>query len=100
MDHKSNILNLFEEHTPFDRFLRTAVVLTILGYTLFYSSLFETTYPTRLVELYAYPWWRLLLVLLTAIGAWWCPRVGIAMAIAVFFYINDMEILTSPFISG
>lgn len=91
---------LFKEHTPFENFLRTGVTIVILGYTLFYSSVFEASYPTRFVELYAYPWWRLLIVSLVVLGAWWCPRVGLAMAIAVFFYLNDMEILTSSFITS
>ena len=96
-----SLLNkLFEEHTPFENFLRTAVTIIILAYALFYSSVFEASYPTRFVELYAYPWWRLLVVSLVVLGAWWCPRVGLAMAVAVFFYLNDMEILTSPFISS
>jgi hypothetical protein len=96
-----SLLNkLFEENTPFDKVLRTGVTITILAYTLLYSSVFEASYPTRFVELYAYPWWRLLIVSLVVLGAWWCPRVGLAMAIAVFFYLNDMEILTSSFISS
>ena len=101
MDHKKGLFNvLFEEHTPFERFLRTAVTVIILGYVAFYSSVFEASYPTRMVELYAFPWWRLIVVSLVILGTWWCPRVGLAMAVAVFFYLNDMEILTSPFISS
>ena len=91
---------LFEENTAFENLLRTGVTIVIVLYILFYSSVFEASYPTRFVELYAYPWWRLLVVSLVVLGAWWCPRVGIAMAVAVFFYLNDMEILTSPFISS
>lgn len=62
------------------------------------GTVFEVHYPTRLVELYAFPWWRLLIVLLVAIGAWWCPRVGLLVALAAFFYLNDMHILTNPFV--
>ncbi len=80
-----------------EKMLRTGVTVAVLVYILFYSSVFEAQYPTRLVELYAYPWWRLLIVSLVAIGAWWCPRVGLALAVAAFFYLNDMHILTSPF---
>jgi hypothetical protein len=80
-----------------DRYLRLGVTLIILAYVLLFGSVFEAHYPTRLVELYAYPWWRLLVVLLVALGAWWCPRVGLALAVAVFFYLNDMHTLTNPF---
>lgn len=90
-------LNMFEEYSPTDLKLRTLTTFVILAYVLFFGSVFEMTYPTRIVELYVYPWWRLFVVLLVAIGAWWCPRVGIALAIAVYFYLNDMHILTSPF---
>jgi hypothetical protein len=94
------ITDIFKEGTLAESRLRTGVTLVILAYVLFFSSLFEATYPTRIVELYAYPWWRLMVVLLVALGSWWCPRVGLAMAVAVFFYLNDMHILTSPFHSS
>lgn len=90
---------LLQENTRFEKGLRTFVTVFILGYVLLFSTVFEAHYPTRIVELYAYPWWRLLIVLLVAVGTWWCPRVGMALAIAVFFYFNDMHILTNPFLS-
>lgn len=92
--------DIFKEGTVAEGRLRTGVTVAILAYVLFFSSIFEATYPTRIVELYAFPWWRLLIVSLVAIGAWWCPRVGLAMAAAVFFYLNDMHTLTSPFLSS
>jgi fumarate reductase subunit D len=82
-----------------DKALRNAVVVLVLAYVLFFGSVFEATYPTRLVELYAYPWWRLLVVLLVGLGAWWCPRVGLAIGFAAFFYLNDIHTLTTPFIN-
>jgi hypothetical protein len=91
---------LFQEHTPLEAGLRTGVTVLILAYVLFFGSVFEATYPTRIVELYAMPWWRLVVVILVGIGAWWCPRVGLALAVAAFFYLNDMHILTSPFLNA
>jgi hypothetical protein len=82
-----------------DKALRNLVVVFVLAYVLFFGSVFEATYPTRLVELYAYPWWRLAIVGLVGLGAWWCPRVGLALAIAAFFYLNDIHTLTTPFIN-
>jgi hypothetical protein len=90
---------LFQDHTPLEASLRTGVTVFILAYVLFFGSVFEATYPTRIVELYAMPWWRLLVVGLVGIGAYWCPRVGLALAVAAFFYLNDMHILTSPFLN-
>jgi hypothetical protein len=82
-----------------DQYLRLGVIALILIYVFFYGSVFEESYPHKLVELHDQPWWRLILVVLVAIGAWWCPRVGIAVAIAVYLYLNDMHILTTPFLS-
>lgn len=85
--------------TSVDQFLRTAVTVLILGYVILYGAVFEASYPHSLVELYQHPWWRLLVVGLVALGAWWCPRVGLALGIAVYLYLNDMTILTSPFLN-
>ena len=90
-----SVLNSFEEHTPFEQALRTGVTILILAYVLLSSTVFESSYPKRLVHLYAHPWFRLMLVALVALGAWWCPRVGLALGIAVFFYFHDMDLLTS-----
>ena len=89
------LLNAFEEHTPIERHLRTGVTILIFAYVLLSSTVFEASYPKRLVHLYAYPWFRLLLVCLVGLGTWWCPRVGLALGIAVFFYFHDMDLLTS-----
>lgn len=90
-----SLLDVFEEHTPFERHLRTGVTVIILAYVLLSSTVFSSTYTKRLVELYAHPWFRLLLVGLVAIGAWWCPRVGLALGLAVFLYLHDMDLLTT-----
>ncbi len=92
--------SFLREGTMGEEGLRIGVIVLIVTYILFVSSVFEASYPTRLVELYVYPWWRLLLVILVAIGAWWDSRVGIVLAIAVFFYLNDMHILTNPFLTS
>jgi hypothetical protein len=71
----------------------------IFVYILFYGSVFEISYPKRIVELYAYPWWRILIVGLVVLGSSWSPRIGLAMALGVFLYLNDLDILTSPFLN-
>jgi hypothetical protein len=62
-----------------------------------YSSLFEEEYSQKLTDLYIYPWWRILVVLLLITSAIWCPRVGILIALIIFFYLSDMNILITPF---
>lgn len=81
----------------YSKFIVGAILLLCI---LQVGTVFEVHYPTRFVELYAFPWWRLLIVLLVAIGAWWCPRVGLLVALAAFFYLNDMHILTNPFVGS
>jgi hypothetical protein len=74
-------------------------LIIIFVYILFYGSVFEISYPKQIVELYPYPWWRILIVILVIIGSIWSPRIGLAMALGVFLYLNDMDILTSPFLN-
>ncbi len=90
------VTTLFEEHSPLDNALRLGVTLVLLGYILAVSTVFHVSYPKRAVDLYPQPWWRMILVGLVALGAWWCPRVGLALGIIVYFYLNDMAVLTKP----
>lgn len=92
-----DLTRIFEKY---ESGLQNLVIGLVLAYVLLFGSVFETTYPTRLVELYAYPWWRLLIVMLVVVGSWWSPKIGLALAIAVFFYLNDMQLLTNPFLSS
>ena len=62
-----------------------------------YSTLFEEEYTQKLTDLYIYPWWRILVVLLALSSAIWCPRVGILVALFVFFYLSYMNTLITPF---
>jgi hypothetical protein len=62
-----------------------------------YSTIFEEEYTQKLTDLYVYPWWRILVVLLVLTSAIWCPRVGILVALLVFFYLSDMNTLIKPF---
>lgn len=62
-----------------------------------YSTLFEEEYTKKLTALYIHPWWRILVVLLLISSAIWCARVGILIALLVFFYLSDMNTLITPF---
>jgi hypothetical protein len=75
-----------------------AIAITIVALIIVqYSTLFEEEYNNKLTYLYIYPWWRLLIVLLVLFAAIWCPRVGILVALIVFFYLSDMNTLITPF---
>ena len=75
------------------------ILVTFIGILLF-GSVFERSYPTHLVDLYDRPWWRILVVSTVVVGSVWCPRVGFLLAIAAFFYLDDMHILTQSFVGG
>ena len=96
---KSSLASVFDEYSTLDLSIRSGVILLTILFILFSSSVFELSYPKQIVELYAVPWWRFLVVILVVIGTWWCPRVGFVLALAAFFYLNDMHILTSSFVN-
>lgn len=83
------------EHS-FDGLMRLLFVAVIGGLIVMYSTVFEAEYGDKLIDLYMKPWWRILVVLLVVASAIWCPRVGVIVAVAAFFYLNDMETLVSP----
>ena len=82
-----------------DTLLESTVLISLFTYILLFGSVFEESYSKEMVDLYVQPWWRILIVSLVAVAAWWSPRVGLTMALAVFLYLNDMDILTSPFLN-
>lgn len=71
-----------------------------IGFTLFFFlwNIFEgfkidTRYPHKLVVLYLYPLWRLLLLVTLIVGALWCRALSVMMAFSVFFYFMDLQLL-------
>jgi hypothetical protein len=97
MAQKKSLVNYTWDMDTYSKYIVGAILLLCI---LQVGTVFEVHYPTRLVELYAFPWWRFLIVFLVVIGAWWCPRVGLLVALAAFFYLNDMHILTNPFVGS
>jgi hypothetical protein len=79
-----------------DGIFRALTVLLASIVIIYYSSLFEEEYNQKLIKLYICPWWRFLIVFLLISSAIWCPRVGILIALVVFFYLNDMNTLITP----
>lgn len=80
-----------------DGIFRALAVLLATIIIVKYSTLFEEGYSKKLTDLYVYPWWRFLVVMLVLTSAIWCPRVGILVALVVFFYLSDMNTLITPF---
>ena len=79
-----------------DGIFRFISIMFVAFLIISYSALFEQEYSEKLTSLYIYPWWRILLVLLVFTSALWCPRVGLLVAFAVFFYLSDMNTLITP----
>jgi len=73
------------------------VILLTAGLLLRYGTVFEQEYGPVLTNLYPYPMWRILIVGLLLSAAVWSPAVGLLVALLLFFYLNDMETLLTPF---
>ena len=82
--------SLLESGSSFDKSIRIFTAVVLFGWLLFIASSFEKTYDEKLIELYAQPLWRVLLVLGVFFSLLWCPRVGILTTLAVFFYFHDV----------
>lgn len=89
---------LVAEHT-LDATARTLVTGAFFIWNLYEGSVFEAPYDKTFVKLYGFPLFRFALVLLVFAAAYWCPRVGAMVALAVFFYFEDMEKLRRPWVT-
>lgn len=77
-----------------DGVMRILATATFFIWNTFEGSVFESPYSMAQVKLYEYPIWRLALVFLVFLAALWCPKVGAMVAVAVFFYLEDLQKLT------
>ena len=84
-------------HGTTDGIFRAISVTLVAVIIVRYSTIFEQEYTEKLTDLYIQPWWRFLVVLLVLTAVMWCPRVGILVAMLVFFYLSDMNTLITPF---
>jgi hypothetical protein len=80
-----------------DEVVQPLIILFAVVVIIQYSSVFEQEYHTKLINLYMYPWWRMLIIFLVISAAVWNPRIGILVALVVFFYLSDMNTLITPF---
>lgn len=74
-----------------DGILRILVAFVLLGWIAVEGLSLEKPYPGGLVELYAFPLTRLLLLLFVLLSAVWCPRVGIMAALAFIMLSADLN---------
>jgi hypothetical protein len=79
-----------------DGILRMMVIIFGCIFIVRNASLYEEEYSRKLIDLYVYPWWRILIVLLLITSALWCPTVSIIIAFLAFFYLSDMNTLIAP----
>ena len=82
--------NLLASDSHTDRAIRLFVGAVLFLWLLFTGTSFEAPYHEKMVELYAQPWWRAVLVLAVFFALLWCPRVGLLLAVAAFFYLHDV----------
>ena len=77
-----------------DENMRVALILLFFIWNVLVASHLETAYPEILIELYALPVTRLLLLGLIVLAAAWCPIVGIMAAFAFVCLGSDVIFLT------
>ena len=82
-----------------DATARILVTAIFFVWNIYEGSVLESPYPLDLVRLYKYPFWRFMLVALVFLATYWCPRVGSMVALAVFFYMEDLEKLMRPWVT-
>lgn len=77
-----------------DSNLKMGIILCLFLWNVFISTRLETPYPESLVEVYALPFTRVLLLTLVVLSALWCPTVGLMAALAFVCLGADVIFLT------
>lgn len=77
-----------------DTNLKIGIILCLFLWNVFVSTRLETPYPESLVEVYALPFTRVLLLGLVILSAVWCPTVGLMAALAFVCLGADVIFLT------
>jgi hypothetical protein len=83
-----------EAHSELDKSLRLAALVVLAFWNVLVATRMETPYPEILVELYALPAARLVLLALVIGSTFWCPTVAIMMALAFITLGADVIFLT------
>lgn len=77
-----------------DLFLRIIVTIILSIWLVIVGFHMETSYPPALVEAYALPLTRVLLLGLVVLSSLWCPTVGILAAMAYICLGADVIFFT------
>lgn len=83
-----------ESHSELDKSLRLGALVILALWNVLVATRMETPYPEILVELYALPAARLVLLALVIASTFWCPTVAIMMALAFITLGADVIFLT------
>jgi hypothetical protein len=77
-----------------DTSLKVGIIICLFLWNVLVSTRLETPYPESLVEVYALPFTRILLLALVLLSALWCPTVGLMAALAFVCLGADVIFLT------
>ena len=83
-----------EPHSELDKSLRLGALIILAFWNVLIATRMETPYPEVLVELYALPAARLVLLSLVIAATFWCPTVAIMLALAFITLGADVIFLT------
>ena len=73
------------------------VILITASLLVRYGMVFEQEYGMVWTQLYQHPMWHHMIVGLLLSAAVWSYPVALLVALLLFFYLNDMETLLTPF---
>jgi hypothetical protein len=83
-----------EPHSDLDKSLRLGALVVLAFWNVLVATRMETPYPEVLVELYALPAARLVLLAFVVASTFWCPTVAIMLALAFVTLGADVIFLT------
>ena len=83
-----------EPHSDLDQSLRLGALIVLAFWNILVATRMETPYPELLVELYALPATRFVLLGLVIGSTFWCPTVSIMLAFAFITLGADVIFLT------
>ena len=83
-----------EPHSDLDKSLRLGALVVLAFWNVLVATRMETPYPEVLVELYALPATRMVLLALVVASTFWCPTVAVMLALAFITLGADVIFLT------